>query len=162
MSLLEVMTAATITATLMASSMIVLRGSYAAWQAHEADMTQADTAYAVLRHIVRHIRQAEAVTAITPSTNNAGGLTLLMPSGDRYVWQHNAGTKQVLFGIDTATALLADNIESLTFHAYEADGVTITTLPSATQTLKCVVTVLMPAGGGTTRTVSCTGWVRSW
>lgn len=162
MSLLEVLTATTLMATMMASSMVVLRGGYAAWQAHETDLERAESANAVLRHIVRQLRQATAVVAVTPSSDTSGALSLTMASGDTYVWDHNAGTGQVLFGVTSATSLLADHIDTLTFYAYEADGVTATTVAADTHLVRCVATVTMPHNGGTGRTVSCTGWVRSW
>ncbi|MEM1303517.1 MAG: hypothetical protein AAGG46_01385 [Planctomycetota bacterium] len=162
MSLLEALTATTIMATMMTSSVVVLRSSHAAWRAHEDDLERAESANAVLRHLVRHLRQATAVSAVSASSDTSGSLSLTMASGDTYVWDHNSGTGEVLFGPTTATSLLADNIDTLTFYAYEADGSTLTTTAADAQLIRCVATVTMPAGGGSTRTVSCTGWVRSW
>ncbi|MGI9428305.1 MAG: hypothetical protein ACR2NM_06585, partial [Bythopirellula sp.] len=67
MTLIEVMAATTIMATLMASTVVLVRSSYAVWQAAEADMEAAENAHAVLRHIVRNVRQASLVTLVTAS-----------------------------------------------------------------------------------------------
>ena len=125
-------------------------------------MERAESAHAVLRHIVRDLRQATAVTAVTPTTDTSGSLSVQMATGEIHVWDHDSGTGNVLYGVTTATALLADNIDTLTFYAYEADGATLTTTPGDIQMVRCVATITMPYGGGTSRTVSCTGWVRSW
>ena len=63
-SLLELLTTLAITATLLASSMVVMRSSYAAWQVHRDDAQQADSADVVLQHFVTTFRQASSITYI--------------------------------------------------------------------------------------------------
>lgn len=164
MTLLELMAATTIMATLMASVVVLVRSSYSVWQAHEADMEAAETAYATLRHIVRSARQATAVTAISTTGDTSGNLSLAMESGDTWLWQHSGADKRVLFGIAPSSAdqLLADNIDQMTFVGYEADGTTATTIVDDIRSIKCTVQVTMPAAGGTTRSVSSYAWIRSW
>lgn len=155
------MAAAAITATLMASSMVVIRSSYAAWQAHEGDMARTAAADAVLRHIVRNIRQATAVTAITDPSDATGRLDLTNASGGAEYWEHT-GTADGYVVYNASGAVLAEGIDTLVFTGYEADGATTTTTAADVQLVRCTVTVTLPRGAGATRTVSCCGWLRSW
>lgn len=159
-SLLELLAAATITATLMVSSMVVIRSSYAAWQAHEGDFTAASSADAVLRHIMRAVRQSEGVTAMTDSSDTTGRLDLVV-DGTALYWEHT-GTSDGYVVYNSPTSIVASAIDSLIFTGYRADGVTVTTDPSEIQLIHCTVSVTMPRGGGQTRTVSCMAWLRSW
>ncbi len=164
LTLFEVMTATTMMATLMASSVVLVRSSYSVWQATEADLERAENAYAVLRHVVRNVRQASAVSAISTASDTAGSLSLLMDTGDTRLWARNAGTDQVFYGVAPSSAdqLLVESIDELLFVGYEADGVTATTTPADIQMIHCIARITMPAGGGQSRTVSCKAWLRSW
>lgn len=164
MTLLEMMAAVTIMATLMGSCVVLVRSSYATWQAHESDMERADNANATLRHVVRHVRQASSVAAISTASDTSGNLSLLMDSGNTLLWQHSGAGKQVYYGVSPGVAdqLLAEDIDEMTFVAYEADGVTTTTVVEDIHAIKCTVKVTMPAGGGTSRTVSSWAWLRTW
>lgn len=162
MTLLEVVAATTMMATLMGSAVVLVRSSYSVWQAHEADMEAADNAYATLRHVVRSARQATAVSAISTAANTSGNLSLTMDSGDVWLWAHSGS--QVLCGVAPGSAdqLLAENVNQLTFVGYEADGTTPTTVVSDIHSIHCTAQVTMPAGGGQTRNVSTWVWIRSW
>lgn len=164
MTLLEVMAATTIMATLMASVVVLVRSSYAVWQAHETDMEAAETAYATLRHIVRNARQATHIAAISTAVDTSGSLALLMDTGETLLWQHSGAGQQVLVGAlpGSASQVLADGVNQLLFVGYEADGVTATTVLDDVRAIKCSVQVTMPAGGGSTRTISSWVWLRSW
>lgn len=155
------MAAAAITATLMASTMVVIRSSYAAWEAHEGDLEKTAAADAVLRHLVRAIRQADSVSSITDSTDTTGRLDLLNASGGTDYWEHT-GTADGVVVYNAAGAVLAEGIDSLVFTGYEADGTTTTTTAADVHLIRCTVTVTLPRGAGETRTASCCGWVRSW
>ncbi|QDV74130.1 prepilin-type N-terminal cleavage/methylation domain-containing protein [Botrimarina mediterranea] len=158
-TLLEVMTATVISATMMTSSVALLRSNYTAWQAHEADIDRSANAAAVLRHFVQNVRQAAGVTAITAASNPSGALTIALADGTTLAWDHS-GTSVTLSVNGGAAQPLADDIQTLTFIGYEADGVTPTAIPGETQTVHAVLTTLLPAGG--TRTYSACAWVRSW
>jgi len=160
-SLLEMMAAVTIAATLMAASTVVLRSSYAAWQAHEGDLVQNANADAVLRHVIRGIRQADSVVSITDGSDTTGKLELRDASGNTIYWEHTAGfTGEVVY--NAPAALLARDIDELIFVGYKADGVTTTTNPNQVQLIHCTVKVTLPRGAGQSRALSCYGWVRSW
>lgn len=164
MTLLEVMVATTLTAILMASVVVLMRSTYSVWQAHDADTQRLEQAHAVLRHVVRHARQAQGVTAISTSDNTSGNLSLQMPSGEVYQWNHDGASKLAYFGVapSPANQLLADRLEQLVFIGYAADGITPTTMVDDIQLLECRATVLLPAGGGTLRTISTKAWLRAW
>lgn len=161
-SLLEMIVATAIMATLMTSVVVILRSGYAIWNAQEQDITIADSANAVLRHFVRELRQATAVTAISAASSTTGNLSFLTAAGTTRSWSYNSGQSQVMFNNGTATQVLAPSINELTFVGYEADGITPTTTVDDIQVVKCTVKVTLTQGGGQARTVSCRAWIRSW
>jgi len=175
MSLLELVIASSMMAMVMATVMVVLRTGRQAWDAHEGDYVRIEAAHATLRHIVRQIRQADAVDGLTRATDGSGSpadkltllmpVTLLKPLGEKQVWQRDGSTNQVNYGTDvvTPTALLAPEITGLRFTGFLADGVQETANPSEMQCLRVDVSVTLPAREiGGARTVSSWGWIRSW
>ena len=120
------MTATAIIATLTASVVVVMNTGYTAWTAQEADIDVLENGYGVLRHFVRQMRQATAITAITASGNTQGSLTFTTAAGATCTWARNA-SNDVYYNNGTANQLLAKNINSLTFTGYKADGITATT-----------------------------------
>jgi prepilin-type N-terminal cleavage/methylation domain-containing protein len=162
LSLLEMMVATAIMATLMSSVVVVLRSGYAIWNAQEQDIAIGESANAVLRHFVRELRQATGVTAISAPSSTTGSLSFLTAAGATRTWNYNSGQSQVLFNNGTATQVLAPSVNELNFVGYEADGTTQSTVVDDIQVVKCTVKVTMTQGGGQTRTVSCRAWLRSW
>jgi type II secretory pathway pseudopilin PulG len=162
MSLLEMMTATTIMATLMVTVVVVVRSGYAAWNAQEADIDRLENAYGVLRHVAQQLRQANSVTAISAAGSTTGSLSFLPASGAARTWSYNSGASEVYFNNGTSNQVLAKTINSLNFVGYKADGVTATTTVGEIQVVKCTVAVTLPRGGGVTRTMSCRAWIRSW
>lgn len=161
-SLLEMMVASAIMATLMTSVVVVVRSGYSVWNAQEQDISIANNANAVLRHFIRELRQAVAVTAISAPSSTSGNLSIQTSGGATRSWSHNSGLSQVSFNNGVSTQLLAPTINELNFVGYEADGVTATTVVDDIQVVQCTVEVTLTQGGGTTRTVSCRAWLRSW
>jgi prepilin-type N-terminal cleavage/methylation domain-containing protein len=159
LSLLEMMVATAMMATLMASVVVVLRSGYAVWNAQEADIDKLENGYGVLRHFVQQMRQAEAVTVISAAGDTTGDLSFETATGTTQSWSHNGAPKEVLFNNGTGDQLLAKDIDTLTFVGYEADGTTQTTVVSDIQAVKCTVQVTL---AGATRTISCRAWIRSW
>jgi prepilin-type N-terminal cleavage/methylation domain-containing protein len=161
-SLLEMMAATTIMALVMVSVVVVVRSGYTVWNAYEDDVDVAENAYGVLRHFVRELRQAQAVTAISAPTDTTGDLSYSMASGAVHTVSLNGGTSQVTLDNGTTTNLLATSIDQMSFVGYEADGVTPTIVADDIQLVKCTAQVTLSIGGGTTRTVSTSAWIRSW
>jgi prepilin-type N-terminal cleavage/methylation domain-containing protein len=159
LSLLEMMVATAIMATLMASVVVVMRSGYTIWNAQQSDIDILENAYGVLRHFAQQLRQSESITVISAESDTTGDLSFLTASGTTRSWSHNGVPEQVLFDSGTGSQLLANSIDTLTFIGYEADGVTTTTVVTDIQAVKCTVQVTLPTG---TRTISCRAWVRSW
>jgi prepilin-type N-terminal cleavage/methylation domain-containing protein len=161
-SLMEMMAATAVMAVIMTSAIVVIRSGYAVWNAYEQDIDIAENAYGVLRHFVRQMRQATAVTVISASSDTTGDLSFTTAGGVTQSWSLNGGTSQVAFNNGTTSNTLAKSINQLVFVGYEADGMTATTVVDDIQVVKCTVQVTMTQGGGSTRTVSAKAWIRSW
>jgi type II secretory pathway pseudopilin PulG len=162
LSLLEMMVATTIMATLMTSVVVVVRSGYGIWNAQEADIDVLENGYGVLRHFAQQLRQAKTVTAISNSSDPAGTLSFTTASGTTRTWSRSAAQSEVYFNNSTSNQLLAKGINSLSFTGYEADGVTTTTAVNEIQIVQCTVQVTLPRGGGVTRTISSKAWIRTW
>ena len=164
MTLLELIVATTLMAAMVATVTVVLRTGHVAWEAQQGDAAQIMAANATVRHIVRRVRQAQAVTSITPPGSVPGKLSVLMPSGEEMVWDHDVGKTEVAFGIDTNNPkdLLSTGITEMSFTGYEADGTTETAVEEDIHSVKCQVVVELPRDANGTRTVSCWAWLRAW
>jgi hypothetical protein len=162
MTMLELIIASSLLAMVLATVGVLLRTGRQAWEAHSADYSRVEAAHATIRHIVRQVRQAEAVTSITPSTDNSGRLSLLLLDGSTVVWDHDAATSSVSYGVTTPTGLLAPDISALRFTGYRADGATVTSTASLVQAIRIDVTIQLPVEVNGTRVVSSWAWVRSW
>jgi type II secretory pathway pseudopilin PulG len=161
-SLLELVVSCAMLAVLMVAVGGVLRTSRQAWEAHEADYTRLEALHATVRHIVRRVRQADAVTEVSAASDSSGRLGVKLVDGSVVVWDHDALSNKVDYGVTTPTSLLADNIASLRFTAYKADGVTTTTTPGDVQNLLIEASVALPRESGGTKTISSWAWIRSW
>jgi Tfp pilus assembly protein PilW len=162
MSLLELIIATTMLAMIMGAVSMILRTSREAWEAHQGDYIRIEAAHATLRHLVREVRQADAVTSISLASDNSGQIGLLMPAAVTRLWDHDGSTNMVNFTATTGSGMLADNITGLRLTGYKADGTTTTTVPADVQFLKIEVTVQLPREVNGTRVVSSYVWLRSW
>ncbi len=162
-TLLELIAAMTVLTILMSSITVVLRTSRQAWDSHQADLIATQTAHAVVRHIVRELREADSVVSVSAS-NATGDLTIRNASGVQLRWQHNTTTKQVLFtdaSVSATAQVLAQNVNSLRFAAYAPDGATTTTVIEQMQFIKIDATVPVPSTGGT-RSIGSWVWLRNF
>src|SRR5205085_2339195 len=114
-SLLELVISCAMLGVLMVAVGGVLRTSRQAWEAHEADYTRLEALHATVRHIVRNVRQADVVTEVSAASDTSGRLGIQRTDGSIVVWDHDAATSKVNFGVTTPTSLLADNITTLKF-----------------------------------------------
>ncbi|MCG8450750.1 MAG: type II secretion system GspH family protein [Pirellulales bacterium] len=162
-TLLELMVTTAMLAAITTSSVVLMRTSYTAWNRHEHDHAQRQAGLAVLRHITRQARQMKSVMAISAPTDNSGSLSLLSTDGKLWVWDHNSSTKQVLFGQNTASHVLATGIEELTFVGVKADGTTQTTKRGLIHSINCTTKVNITRPTGIESVVSsCRAWIRAW
>lgn len=162
MSMLELVIASSMLAMILATVGVVMRTGRQAWEAFSADYTAVEAVHATVRHIVRQARQADSVLTITPTTDNSGRLSLLMPDGSMLVWDHDASTSSVNYGVGTPSDLLSPNIAGLRFTGYRADGVTVTTNVTLVRAIRVDATMQLPVEVGGNRTVSSWVWIRSW
>ncbi len=162
LTMLELIMATTLLATMVTAVALLLRTGHTAWRAHEEDAIGLESAHATLRHLARNIRQAKSVTAISAAADNNGTLSLLMPSNQTLVWARNAATNEVLFGVGSANTLLAEGITELSFTGYKGDGVTTTTVVGDIQSVLCRARVVLPRDVSGTKDVRCWAWLRSW
>jgi len=162
-TLVEAVAATAIMATLTTASFTLVRTANNAWLRHRNDSGQRREAVVALQHIMRMVRQATRVTAISTAVDASGGLTLLMPAGTTAIWDHDAGTNQILYGTTSANSLLAAGITELTLLGLKADGATATTQTDLIHAIRCTIkyVVTRPAGP-VTETLSCEAWLRAW
>lgn len=158
-TLLEVMVALSISAVLMASSMVILRSSYTAWQVHEADLNVAASGNAILRNIVQTVRQAEAIVSPDSGGSSTSTLTILRADSSTITWALSGSEVTHQINSDSAQPL-AGGVTGLAFNAYLADGTTLASTADEVHAIHCEVTTNKPSGG--TRTVSSFVWMRSW
>jgi prepilin-type N-terminal cleavage/methylation domain-containing protein len=162
-TLLELMATTAMLAVLSTATMALVRTSYSAWNRHEDDQETRQTGIAVLRHIVRHVRQATAVTTISNANDNSGTLAVLTPAGQTLVWDHDAGTKRVMFGVTTANQVLATGIEKLNFVGFRADATTPSTDVGLIHSIRATTEISLTRPAGTEAvTTSCQAWLRAW
>jgi len=160
---MELIVTTAMLATLSVSCMGIVRTSYNAWNRHEDDLTKRGAGLAVMKHIVRQARQAKAVMAISAAADNSGTLSLLDTNGNILVWEHDEGSNEVRYGVDTATNLLAAGIETLSFEGLKVDGTTASTDPGLIHSVQCTATVELTRPAGTeTVTTSNRAWIRAW
>ena len=162
MSLLELVVATSLLAMMLTAVTVILRTSRQVWESHEAEFVRLEAAQATLRHIVRQVRQADAVSAISDATDNSGQLALAMPDGQVVVWDHDGGTNTVNYGVGAANSLLAPEIAGLRFAGLRADGTTPAAQPAEVQCLRIDVTIPVPAGAAGSGVFSSWAWIRSW
>ena len=162
-TLVEMIAATAVMAALTTSSFALVRTANDAWRRHRDDSQQRREAIAALQHVVRRVRQATQVTAISTAADTSGFLTLQMADGTNALWDHNSGTTQVLYGTTTANNLLAESIAQMNFVGLTANGLVQTTDPVKVHAVRCQVTYAMSRPTGpVNETVSCTAWLRAW
>ena len=143
--------------------MVLMRTSYTAWNRHEEDHTKRQVGLAVLKHITRQARQMQSVLAISGPSDNSGSLTLLSTDGRVWVWDHDSSTNQVLFGENSASSVLATDVEELNFVGLKLDGSTTTTEVGLIHAIDCSTRVSLTRPSGTESVdTSCTAWIRAW
>lgn len=159
-SLLELLVTTTLMTALVTTVVLLLRTSQVTWEAYESDASRMEVAHAVVRHLVRQLRQSEGITAISADTNYAGSLTALMPDGLTHTWSLSGS--EVTLNNGSGAQLLADGIATLNFVGYQADAVTATSVPGEIQSVKCTVGITLDRDTNNTRAVSSRVWLRGW
>src|SRR5689334_17205343 len=161
LSLLEMMAATAIMATVTAAVVVVMNTGYSVWTAQEADIDVLENGYGVLRHFGRQLRKATNVTEVTAAGNTTGSLSVTLASGAT-CWTSREGPSDGYVNNVMSSQLLAKSINSRTFTGYKADCVTATTTVTDIQMVQCQVQITLPRGAGVTRTLTTRAWLRSW
>jgi prepilin-type N-terminal cleavage/methylation domain-containing protein len=162
-TLVEVIAATAIMAVLTTSSFALVRTAHDAWRRHRDDSQQRREAIGALQHIVRRVRQASQVTAISTAADMSGFITLQMGDGTTAMWDHDGATSQVMYGTVTPNNILAEGVAQMNFIALTANGLALTTDPTRIHAVRCLATyTLNRPAGPVTETVSCLAWLRAW
>jgi len=163
-TLMELIVTTSMLAITATATMVLIRTSYNGWSRHAEDLERRSVGLAVLQHVTRHVRQAQQVVNVSAGTNPSGTLSLLDPQGQTLVWQHNAATNQVFFGIDSpANSLLANDVTELRFSAVDETGTTTTTELEKIRSIVCTTKVELSRPTGIQEVENtCRAWLRSW
>ena len=159
-SLLEVLIATAMLATIVTSVTVVLRTNIDLWQDYQVSQINHDSAHGVMRHLIRQIRQCNSVVAISGSSDDTGTLELLMSDGTKYVW--NADGSDVYYGEETASTILGNGIAALTFTGYEADGTTETSDITKIQLIRCHIGYDSPKRSPARQQLESYAWIRAF
>jgi len=159
-TLLELVVAAGLLATVLTAVAALLRFSEGIWQTHDNYLTRVEAGHAVLRHITRSLRQAVSIQSISPAGDTSGALSAMSAAGDVIVWEHSGDA--VHYGVTTAGSLLAEGINELSFVGYQADGTTMTTAVADIRLVRATVVVSLPNGGGGETSMDGYVWLRAW
>src|SRR3954468_13446462 len=161
LSLLEMMAATAIMATVTAAVVVVMNTGFAVWSAQEADIDVLENGYGVLRHFCRQMRQATGISAITAAGNTIGSLSFTSAAGATCTWTRDVASN-VYYNNGTSNQLLAKGINSLTFTGLIAHGVTATTTVSEIQDVQCQGQGPLPRGAGVARARASRAGIRPW
>ncbi|RIK87733.1 MAG: hypothetical protein DCC67_01435 [Planctomycetota bacterium] len=162
-TLVEIFAVTTIMAVMAVSTFALVRTANAAWKRHRDDSERRREAIAALQHVVRRLRQATAVAAISGSTDASGYISATMADGSTSAWDHDAAVNRIFYGNPTADNLLAEGIASMTFVGFTANGQTIAADPDDIHLVHCRLGYSLPRpGGSVTEYVSGMAWLRAW
>ncbi|MBI1314715.1 prepilin-type N-terminal cleavage/methylation domain-containing protein [bacterium] len=165
-SLLELIVAMSLLSVVLTATSSVLRTSRQVWEAHEADLTRLKTAHAVVRHIVREVREAQEVVDVDADQPVGGKLTVRLTDGDELTWQHDGSASRVLFtqaSVSTSAQVVAEQIDSLEFRPILIDGSAFE--PDKTdriQELTVLAGVTLPRETPVTRNAVASVWLRAF
>lgn len=159
-TLLEIILASSMLTIMATAAAVILRGSQMAWLAHESDLAQVEEATAALRHVVRHVRQAQSVDFINPERQFDSRLTVVMPDGQKYTWLLYAPGVGFRFATGSSgLEMLGEHLSNVSFIGYERDTVTKTSKVADIRLIEVRVTIQRARGP---ETYSCRAWLRSW
>ena len=156
-TLLELVVTTSLVGITVSSIAILLRSSVATWDAYESDRSRLDDAHGVVRHFVRGLRQASAVTAISASTVTTGTITVTTVDGLTANWSLSGSSLQ--YTVNGVNEQIASNVTAFTFVGRKADG-TEATVPSDIRSVQIAVTVQLDRDANNSRTIRSSAWLR--
>lgn len=166
-SLVELMAATAITASLSGAGVVLLRTSYALWRQHEAEMTVRMEVLDALRHFVRNARQGRPVGQLSAASDSS--LTLLVPAATANVppllaktWRHDAVAQSLTYEDADGVETLARNVVDVSFSYVTRDAVA-TFDPALARGVAAEVVYRRPQQGSFVQeTARMNAWFRIW
>lgn len=162
--MLELIIAGSMLAGVMTSLTLVMRSTRQAWEINDDEAAVLQQMHAVARHFVRSAREANSVSSIAA---DGSGITLEHPNGETTSWRWSANGRGMsdvvtVTSSDAGSAILAQNIDSMRFEGFGADGVTPVSDPSEVSLVAVTVAVNLPSTDNPARQTRCNVWIRSW
>jgi prepilin-type N-terminal cleavage/methylation domain-containing protein len=165
-SLIELIVAMTLLSVVMTATATVLRSARISWEAHESDMKRIRSAHALVRQIVRQVRDADEVLEITVGRSANTVLRIRMSDGDELEWRHDAVQKSVSFqqrSVSSQASVVAEYIDGLLLEPLRVDGETHSAVEKdRVQGVTVSVEVTLPRASGSTRRAVASSWIRAF
>lgn len=156
-TLLELVVTTSLVGITVTAIATLLRSSVATWDAAESDRSRLDAAHSVVRHFVRGLRQAQAVTAVSAPTATNGTITITTVSNQTASWSFASG--RVFYTQAGVTEEIANQVTELSFNGLKGDGTTATD-PADVRSVRITITVSLDRDVGNARTIRSTAWLR--
>lgn len=155
-TLLELVVVTTLMGITIASIAMLMRTSLSTWDAFESDQSRLEAIHAMVRHMVRGLRQANTVNSMTSSTDPLGNIEVKLGNGSTARWYRSGST--VFYELGGVGNPLCEASEFYV-SGMKADG---TSALSASEVRAVRITaVLTLTGNGTgQRRVQSTAWLR--
>lgn len=157
-TLLELVAVVAMLGTLMAAVGSLIRSAQAAYLDQTENQRRVADAHGGLRSLLRRVRQATAVTAITSAGDSAGSLSVTSAAGRTFVWARVGD--ELRFGEDSADETLAAHITAFHLTGYDSDGAATTT-PEEIAAVEATLHYGLDVDAGATRQLRIRAWLRS-
>jgi len=109
----------------------LISNSYEDWKLGSNRSTLLQDGQAAIEQMVRIIRQAQAFSAVSQSTDTAGYITFTSIDSVTEEFRLNTGTDELEYGEPASLSALTGFVSSLTFTSYDIDGNVLTGAVSA-------------------------------
>ena len=157
-TLLELIVTLALMSALVTAISGLLRTSITTFEGYGSDHQRIEAAHGLARHIVRQLRQAAAVVAISDPGQSPGWLVVPTSAGQLLVWQQVGS--DVNYGVGSADDLLAAPIDTLSFIGLEASGAQASS-EDEIRAVQITCRVALDREVDTERVVRCTAWLRT-
>jgi len=159
-SMLELLVATALMVSAVTAVGVLLRVNYGAWLEYRSTSLRQESAFGVMRHLVREARQCKEVLQVTGSSDTSGRLSILHADDRILTWDHSG--EEVRFGEVSPTGLLGNHITSFTVVGLQKDRVTETNDSDEIHCLQFAVTYHLPERPDSNRTISTLVWIRAF
>ncbi len=125
-TLVEVILVAGMIALVAAALVGLVRYSYEDWKLGSDRSTLLQDGQAAMEQMVRTLRQAQAFSAVSPSTDQAGDITFTDVDGVAKQFKLNTLTSELEYGQPGSLSALTGSVSSLAFTCYDINGNALT------------------------------------